>query len=153
MTLARKVPLNVTANGELELGERYAELPKPLVWTGDGRPCTVCGEPASWRRPTSIRGAATHPECETGFFDEVSLGAWAGIAASLTEVLGATSCTEGWYEPPRTEPEARRLGRADAGCEICRRPFAAYWIAAGTWRCALHDINRFPPARKRYWRE
>ena len=149
---ARQVPLSVTAEGELELGERYAELPRPLVWTGDGRACTICKQPTMWRRPTSVRGAPVHPECETGFFDEVSPAVLADIGASLMETLGAQSVTEGWHEPARTSQEDRRLGRADAGCEICRRPYAGYWIVAGAWRCELHDVNRFP-ARRRYWHQ
>jgi hypothetical protein len=119
---ARIVPLNVTADGELELGERYTEPPKPLVWTGDGRLCTICKQPTMWRRPTSTRGAPVHPECETGFFDEITGDALGDIEFSLVEQLGAHTRTIGWHEPARTAPEDKRLGRADAGCEICRRP-------------------------------
>ena len=150
---ARHVPLNVTAAGELELGERYTQLPPPLVWTGDGRACAVCKQPASWRRPTSIRGAAIHPQCAAGHFDEVSPDLLADIEFSLAQQLGAHTRTTGWHEPPaRPSPQNRRLGRADAGCELCRRPYAAYWIVAGVWRCAQHDVNRYP-ARRRYWHQ
>ena len=119
---ARKVPLNVTADGELELGGRFTEPPKPLVWTGSGRKCTICGEPTMWRRPTSVRGAPVHPECETGFFDEMTGDALADIEFSLVEQLGAHTRIAGWHQPPAAPPESKRLGRADAGCELCRRP-------------------------------
>ena len=145
---ARRVPLKVTADGELHLGERYTELPPALVWTGDNRPCAVCKQPASWRRPTSIRGAAIHPQCETGWFDEVSLDLLAEVEFSLAAGFGAHTGSEGWHEPP--PPGKRTLGRADAGCEICRAPYAAYWIVAGVWRCARHDVNRYP-APRRHW--
>jgi hypothetical protein len=86
------------------------------------------------------------------FYDQVSPDLLADAEWELVATLGAHSATGGWHEKPATPDEQRRLGRADAGCDICRAPYAAYWIVAGTWRCPAHDVSRYP-APRRYWHQ
>lgn len=147
----RHVPIRV-ADGRLELGERHTEFPPQLVPLETARPCVICKQPAMWRRPTSVKGAATHPECETGFFDEVSPDLLADAEWSLVEHLGVTESVGGWYQPPATARADRRLGNPGAGCEVCGRGYAALWLVSKTWRCAAHDVLRVP-APKRHWHQ